>query len=77
MKYIAKFNEAWDSIAYSAFKNEFLFTDILEANRQYNDVLIFDGGEEITIPENLVTNESILVNPFQNNIITIIKPPWA
>ena len=77
MQYTARNNEAWDSIAYSAFKNEFLFPDILEENRQYNDVLIFEGGEVITIPENVVTNENILINPFQNNQLTIIRPPWA
>lgn len=77
MKYIASTNETWDSIAYKAFKNEFLFTDILEANRQYNDVLIFDGGEEIEIPERVVTSNNILINPFQTQESMIIRAPWS
>lgn len=49
--YITKQGDTFDSIAYSELGNEYLFIDLLEANVQYRDVIIFDSVIEIVIPD--------------------------
>lgn len=77
MRYIAKEGDTWDSIAYRAYKDEFLFPAILEANRQYFDVVLFDGGEQIEVPATVTTTERIVSTPFDTTTSTvIISAPW-
>ena len=55
----------WDSIAFDAVGNEFQMDDIMAQNRRdHADVLIFEGGEQITIPD----------SSYQ--AAAIVEPPW-
>jgi nucleoid-associated protein YgaU len=77
MIYIAKEGDTWDSIAYRAYKDEFLFPAILEANRQFSDVVLFTGGEQIQVPDRVVSTEKIVATPFDTSTsIAIISTPW-
>ena len=78
MNYIAKEGDSWDSIAYRAYKDEFLFHAILEVNRQFSDVVLFDGGEQIEVPDRVTTTEKIVATPFDTTTSTaIISAPWG
>jgi hypothetical protein len=78
MKYTCAQGETWDSIAYQAFKDEMMFPTIMDANRKYNDVVIFDGGEVIEIPDSVITDSIFVTTPFQSGgSIRVILPPWS
>ena len=78
MKYIAKEGDTWDSIAYRAYNDEFLFPAILEANRQFSDVVLFTGGEVVEVPATVTTTERIVSTPFDTTTSTaIISAPWG
>lgn len=77
MKFTCAQGQTWDSICYQAFKNEMLFPEIIEANPQYSDVVIFDGGEVIDLPENIVIDNMFITKPFETGgIIRVIQAPW-
>lgn len=48
---IAAQGMTWDMISYIAYGNEFFVKELMLANPQYHDVVIFDGGEELEIPD--------------------------
>ena len=50
LNHIAKKDETPDILALKYYDNEFMASYILEANVQYNDVIIYEGGEELVIP---------------------------
>lgn len=50
LKHIAKKGETPDILALKYYNDEFMSSYILEANTQYNDVVIYEGGEELVIP---------------------------
>ena len=50
LNHIAKTGETPDILALKYYDNEFMSSYILEANVQYNDVIIYEGGEELVIP---------------------------
>lgn len=50
LKHIAKTGETPDILAFKYYNEEFMSSYILEANVQYNDVVIYEGGEELLIP---------------------------
>lgn len=62
--YTAMAGETWDFLALCAYDDEALASVLIEANPRYCDVLIFEGGELIRIPniEPVAVSESI--------------PPW-
>jgi len=59
-KYITHSCDTWDLIAYQQLGSESYMRLLMETNRQYADVLRFDGGTEITIPD--------LPNPDTSNL---------
>ncbi len=62
---IAADGDTWDSIAYRYVGDEFQCDAIREANDYlYSDVVIFEGGEQIVIPD-IATVET-----------TMIRTPW-
>ncbi|WP_163538308.1 tail protein X [Gracilibacillus sp. YIM 98692] len=63
MTYRTVLGDTFDSIAYDHFNDEKLAMEIIEANIEYADVLVFDAGIELTIPE-------IDTTPIAN------LPPW-
>lgn len=48
--YTAKAGDTWDSIAFMAYKVERMAHYVIQANPQYIDVIIFEGGEALKIP---------------------------
>lgn len=64
--YIAVNGDTWDSIAFKTIGDEFMCDKVAAANsRDYSDVVMFEGGERIVIPDILVKQS------------TIIKAPWS
>lgn len=49
-KHIAKRGETPDILALKYYSDEFMASYIIEANIQYNNLMIYEGGEEIIIP---------------------------
>lgn len=49
-KHIAKKGETPDMLALRYYSDEFMASYILEVNKQYQDVMIYEGGETIYIP---------------------------
>ena len=50
MIYEALAGDTFDSIALDFYNNEFRASKIIEANPQYRNVIIFQGGEVLKIP---------------------------
>lgn len=49
-EYVAKAGDTWDSIAFMAYKTERMAHHVINANRKYISVLMFEGGELLRIP---------------------------
>ena len=64
--YIATNGDTWDSIAYKVYGDEFLCDQLCAANaRTLEGVIMFEGGEHVTIPEEIAVET------------TIVKAPWS
>lgn len=50
LKHTAKAGETPDILAFKYYNEEFMASYILEANTQYNDIMVYKGGEELLIP---------------------------
>ena len=48
--HIAAAGESFDSLALSYYDNEFMADKLMKLNPLYVDVIIFKGGENLTIP---------------------------
>lgn len=56
----------WDKIAYDFIGNEFYLDSVIQLNSYlYSDVLAFEGGENINIPESLATEPVIISAPWE------------
>ena len=63
--YIASNGDTWDSIAYKVYGDEFMCDQLCAANaRTLEGVVMFEGGEQVAIPEEVTTQ------------INVIKAPW-
>ena len=51
MIYTTVQGDTWDTIAYAVFGEEKYASDIMEENNDLLDILVFDGGEIVSIPE--------------------------
>ncbi len=49
--YTTKAGDTWDLIAFELWGDEFKMTDLQEANLEYADILIFDAGVVLAVPE--------------------------
>jgi phage tail protein X len=49
--YITSQGDTWDKIAYDALGSEYLLPLLLEANKQYRQIVVFPGGLTINIPD--------------------------
>lgn len=64
---IAANGDTWDSIAYKYLGDEFQCDLVMEANaRHYSDVLVFDGGERLQIPDEIVSVSNIIKAPWED-----------
>lgn len=48
--HIAAMGESFDSIAFSYYGNEFMANNLMKINPLYVDMIVFEGGENLTIP---------------------------
>ena len=48
--YEAVAGDTWDSIAFDFYTDEMMSTSLIQENKEYADVLIFDGGERLILP---------------------------
>lgn len=66
IEYIAQGGDTWDSIAIEAYNEERMSTFLIDANRDYIDTVVFEGGEVLKVPvidaEQVETSETL--------------PPW-
>lgn len=56
--------DTWDLISYNIWENEFYTSDLIKANPEYNEIVFFNAGIVLNIPEIEVIDETV-------------KPPWA
>lgn len=62
-KYKTKTGDTFDSISFDFYGNEKYSSEIIEANLDYIDTIIFDADIELILPE---------INVVENNNL----PPW-
>lgn len=48
--YTAAAGESFDSIAFKFYSNEFMANKLMKNNPRYVDMLVFEGGEILSIP---------------------------
>lgn len=63
--YTAAAGETWDIIALKFYYDEFLMNKLIQANLRYAGVLVFEGGEVLTIPEIEDTEKSDTLPPWR------------
>lgn len=51
MEYVTLCGDTFDILALDAYNDEFKAVEIIRANPQYADVLVFDAGVMLHIPE--------------------------
>lgn len=49
--YVAKQGDTWDLIAYKVYGDEYFYSLLIEANLQYIDTVVFEGGEKLEVPD--------------------------
>lgn len=49
--YVTVQGDTWDRIALKTLGSEYLFPLLLEANKQYRNIVIFSGGIILNIPD--------------------------
>ena len=76
-QYVCANGDMWDSIAYRLYGDEFLFPEIMKANRAYARVLTFDGGEVLNVPIRVENPLVVVTAPFSISAkVSIVKSPW-
>ena len=58
--YIAKQGDTWDMISYYAYGSEYHTAELILANPKHREIIVFNGGEELSIPALDVTDTSLL-----------------
>jgi hypothetical protein len=62
--YITLQGDAWDAIACRLWGEERFFMDLVRANPEYPDILLFPAGVELRVP------------PTPERVIQTELPPW-
>ncbi len=76
-QYVCANGDMWDSIAYRLYGDEFLFPEIMKANRAYARTLTFDGGEVLNVPIRVENPLVVVTTPFSISAkISIVPSPW-
>lgn len=63
--------ETFDSVALGVFNDENYAPELMAANPEVSDKLVFDGGEELRLPLIEIPEEE-----DDDTIITADKAPW-
>ncbi len=61
--YTAKQGDTWDLISFILYSSEYYIAELILANPDHSDVIIFEGGE-------------VLIIPIINNTDTSLLAPW-
>lgn len=64
MIYTTITGDTWDLISYKVYGSEFHIDELMEANKQYTDIVIFSGGVEIKCPK-ISTKSSDKTTPWR------------
>lgn len=76
--YTASQGDTWDSISYKITGDEFQFIKFVESNYDLREIVVFEGGEVVTIPDDVQNYEIVIESPWtQNNNIRVISAPWG
>lgn len=78
--YICEAGDCWDSVCTKTYGRgtELMFQEILNLNRTYADVIVFEGGEVLSLPTHIQTPLTIVTVPFaSSSTITIVPSPWT
>lgn len=76
-QYVCANGDMWDSIAYRLYGDEFMFPEIMKANRAYARTLTFEGGEVLNVPIRVENPLVVVTTPFSISAkISIVKSPW-
>ncbi|UQZ90699.1 phage tail protein [Deltaproteobacteria bacterium Smac51] len=62
--YVTVQGDAWDAVAYRLWGNERLFMELIKANPDYMDTVIFPAGVELVIPSR------------PEDLVKMELPPW-
>lgn len=63
--YITLQSDAWDAIAYRLWGEERFFMELVKANPEHLDVLVFEAGVRLNVP------------PMPERVVTTELPPWV
>jgi phage tail protein X len=55
--------DTWDLISFKIWKNEFYTSDLIKANPEHNQIVFFDAGVVLNVPDIEIVDETE-------------KPPW-
>ena len=76
-QYVCSNGDMWDSIAYRLYGDEFMFPEIMKANREYARTLTFEGGEVLNVPVRVENPLVVVTTPFSISAkISIVRSPW-
>lgn len=65
-KFLASDGDTWDSVAYKTTGDEFQCDAIRQLNeREYGDILVFEGGEILKIPEDVAKKSKFIKTPWE------------
>lgn len=62
--YITTQGETWDTISLDLYGSPYHVAELIECNRKYSDVLIFDANVELNIPV-LEEKSSVTLAPWK------------
>jgi phage tail protein X len=65
MKYITNKGDTFDSIAFAAYGDEELITQLIAANPQYTETAVFDYGVPLEIPDIDKTDSDVYLPPWR------------
>lgn len=59
-EYTAIQGDTWDLISFKYYGSEYHISELMLANPDHVDFVVFDGGEKLKIPEISITDTSLL-----------------
>jgi phage tail protein X len=59
-EYTAIQGDTWDLISFKHYGSEYHISELILANPDYVDVVVFDGGEKLIIPTISIIDTSLL-----------------
>ena len=65
MEYITAAGDTFDTIAHQIYGNAEMVKPIIEANPDFSDVVVFDYGVTITVPDKDETDDSASLPPWR------------